>query len=727
MANMSLGDAVLTTSVDLTGLDKGLGEAEGMASTKGAAAGNALGMSMAAGVAAAGAAVVAAIGATIVAATGFAMEQDQSIRNLQATLGLTADEAAELGSVAEEVFLNNFGGSITEASEAVGEVRRQLGDLSDGELQSVTEGAFSIADAFGTEMPETINTVKTLMSQFGLSSQDALDFVTTGFQQGLNSSDDFIDTIGEYSNLFAESGFTASEFFSVMETGLQGGMLGTDKAADAFKEFGLRIMAVGDELVGPEGALRGLMPDGEIARIWDGLKDGSLSVADAYNSIMPILAGMDNAVHQNSLGVALFGTQWEDMGASAMLAINTTTTTMGEMGGATTGLGVQYTSLGAVWETVNRQLLVTIAPIGEAVLALANFALPYLLSGFETMRAGIEVAINAVSAVVHQVIAAVSGVLSGTGTTSVNSWGAVYAAVQGVIGSYIAAIQSIITTVIGAVAAFWQQNGDQIMAWTQATWQTIGSIITLAMQLIQAIVVPIWQAVAAFIAANQDTIVAVLTTAWNNISTIISTVLATIEGIIKIVLAAISGDWGTVWETLKTTTTTIIEGIKTIVESTITGMRDVALGILDSLVSGFGERFDSILSAVTNLGERAYDAGASFINSIRDGIMNTISGLIADARRALQELADLLPGSEPKDPTSPLRGLGARGRAIVENMLPGMSAGFGEMDAAMRDGLSGAADISASRTEFNLTAQYGYQPERRLADDVRMLQLLGDT
>jgi hypothetical protein len=59
-------------------------------------------------------------------------------------------------------------------------------------------------------------------------------------------------------------------------------------------------------------------------------------------------------------------------------------------------------------------------------------------------------------------------------------------------------------------------------------------------------------------------------------------------------------------------------------------------------------------------------------------------------------------------------------------MLPGMDAGFDEMDAVMRDGLAGAADISATRTEYNLTAQYGYQPERRLADDVRMLQLLGD-
>jgi hypothetical protein len=48
------------------------------------------------------------------------------------------------------------------------------------------------------------------------------------------------------------------------------------------------------------------------------------------------------------------------------------------------------------------------------------------------------------------------------------------------------------------------------------------------------------------------------------------------------------------------------------------------------------------------------------------------------------------------------------------------------MDALVRDGLSSAVDVSANAntTNYNLTAQYGHQPERSLRDDVRLLQLM---
>jgi hypothetical protein len=60
-------------------------------------------------------------------------------------------------------------------------------------------------------------------------------------------------------------------------------------------------------------------------------------------------------------------------------------------------------------------------------------------------------------------------------------------------------------------------------------------------------------------------------------------------------------------------------------------------------------------------------------------------------------------------------------------MLPGMEAGFAAMDATMESGLAGAADITTRSTEINVTAQYGYQPERTLRDDLHMLRLLETT
>ena len=69
--------------------------------------------------------------------------------------------------MAQEVFVNNFGESIGDATQAVGLVRQQLGELSDQELQDATQNAFRLADAFGADLPEVLNAVTVLTKEFG--------------------------------------------------------------------------------------------------------------------------------------------------------------------------------------------------------------------------------------------------------------------------------------------------------------------------------------------------------------------------------------------------------------------------------------------------------------------------------------------------------------------------------------------------------------------------------
>lgn len=191
----------------------------------------------------AGVAIVITALATIgAAAFSVASDIQNATVDIQSQLGATGEEAERLGNIAADVWGNNFAGSIGEAADALVLVRRQLGDLSDQELQRATENAFRLSDTFDVEVPESIDAVNTLMSNFGLTSDEAFDFITSGFQRGLNSSDDFLDSIGEYSTQFSSGGASADQFFSLMESGLQGGMLGTDKAADLFKEFRVRIV-----------------------------------------------------------------------------------------------------------------------------------------------------------------------------------------------------------------------------------------------------------------------------------------------------------------------------------------------------------------------------------------------------------------------------------------------------------------------------------------------------
>jgi phage-related minor tail protein len=186
-----------------------------------------------------GSAAIGAIANLASDVVGLSREFDDSSRKIQASLGTTAAETDELSESVEELFSDGF--DVSSATDAIVGIRQNMGDLADDELENVATGVINISDIFGQDLAKTSNAAGALMKQFGLDSQQAMDFVAAGFRDGLNTSDDFLDSIGEYSNQFASLGFTADEFFSIMETGLQAGVLGTDKIADAIKEFGVRM------------------------------------------------------------------------------------------------------------------------------------------------------------------------------------------------------------------------------------------------------------------------------------------------------------------------------------------------------------------------------------------------------------------------------------------------------------------------------------------------------
>jgi hypothetical protein len=144
-----------------------------------------------------------------------------------------------------------------DVSAAASDARTILGGLaSDVDMTALLNDANLLSTRFGVDTADTVAAAKTLMSEFGLSGDEAMNIIISGMEGGLNASGDFLDSIGEYSNLMSDNGFSAEEFFSIMETGMVGGALGTDKAADAFKEFGIRISTGGfgfDPGHGPAG------------------------------------------------------------------------------------------------------------------------------------------------------------------------------------------------------------------------------------------------------------------------------------------------------------------------------------------------------------------------------------------------------------------------------------------------------------------------------------------
>lgn len=308
--------------------------------------------------------LVGSVGGAIAAIPEAAANIEEATARTRTQLGLTREEAEAFRGVAEDLFRDVFGESVEENIQTLATIetifRRIGGTENQEQLRRVAEHAIGIADAFDVDVSESVNAAVTLMDQFGLTVDEAFGFLVAGFQRGLNSSDDFLDTIGEYSGQFSDMGADAGEFFSILETGFEGGVLGTDKVADAFKEFNIRIQ---DDSQATRDALDGIGISYD--ELTAGFADGSVTQIDAAQRVIEKIREIDDPIQQNIIGVALFGTQWEDLTGDVILEVDSQKTKIGELESSVDDLGEQYDTTTTQVEEAFRKWELALIPFGQ--------------------------------------------------------------------------------------------------------------------------------------------------------------------------------------------------------------------------------------------------------------------------------------------------------------------------------------------------------------------------
>ncbi|GBF05841.1 hypothetical protein DAERI_060101 [Deinococcus aerius] len=542
------------------------------------AMGNALGalsgMALAAGTAVAGA-VVAGMGAAV----DIASQAAQGQREFQAQLGVTATEAEKLGEVAKRVFANNWGDSLADAQNGVLAVRQQLKGLSDDDLQRVTEGAYSISDTFGSELPEVANTVKSLMGDMGLSAQEALDFISRGFQNGLNGSDDFLDSIREYAPQFKEAGFSAQEMYSVFETGLKGGVLGTDKVADLVKEFRVRIQ---DGSKTTSDGLKQLGIDSDA--LAKKMATGQVSVADAFNLVIGKLKATKDQNTVMQAGVALLGTQFEDLGQKAVLAIDPAKRGMKDLEGATAQVNERYNTLGSVFQGVWRQVLLQLEPVGKELLDLANDAMP-----------AIKEALSQVGPVASTVV---RFLLDGfrQGREAVGSVAPVFQTVFGVLRSVAAQVLPYVMKALGDLKPVVQSLGPLFSAAFNLVAQLWKTVLQPALRDILPVVSSVFGAVAAAVRG-----------AIGIVTGVINAVVALLRGDLPGAVRALEGAFEAGVKGAVAVFRNLGAGVLNIIRAVAPQMYDAAKQVVAGLLRGIEQGAGQVVQAARNLAGNVID------------------------------------------------------------------------------------------------------------------------
>lgn len=305
-------------------------------------------------------------------------DASQAAGTIKATSEAAGAELEALGNVAREVWENAYGDNMTDAAAVVVAAHKKMRTGSEAELQSMTEKALALQDAFGDGYQEQLNTAETIVKNFGLSWDEAFDFITSGYQKGLNASGDFLDSINEYSTQFSNGGASAEQFFSLMETGLQNGMLGTDKAADAFKEFRVRIQ---DGSATTSQALQMIGLDADA--MGQQMASGSMSAAQAFQIVIERLQQTRDTSTQMQAGVGLLGTQFEDLGNSAVMALDLSKTRMEDLSGAAARLEAQYQTVATAAKGLWREIL-------GGFVDQAQGATRYFVNEIESIREAIQ-------------------------------------------------------------------------------------------------------------------------------------------------------------------------------------------------------------------------------------------------------------------------------------------------------------------------------------------------
>ena len=315
------------------------------------------------------------------------------MKDLQSSIKDVGSQFTEMGKMAVTGLAAISGAAFVGAASSlmrIGDLASTAGTmlqgLADVSMEDVLDDAMLLQRRYGADTQATLSATRTLMTEFGLTSAEATSLITSGFANGLDSSGDFLDSIGEYSNLFADAGLSAEEAFALMRSGLSGGVLGTDKAADALKEFGIRIrelplksLKFTDEEgnVGEVNLFQarleslGFTAD-DFTRIVEGMQAGTYSVGDAFNELLPALNGLDNQLLRNQIGVEFFGTQWEDLGGEAFRSLTTVGDSLQDMGAIAEKERTTIASLGELPALMADKAALRFLPLQNTLVGLIN-------------------------------------------------------------------------------------------------------------------------------------------------------------------------------------------------------------------------------------------------------------------------------------------------------------------------------------------------------------------
>ena len=585
----------------------------------------------------------AAATAVGVAAVKSYTEHEQAVNSMAAATGAAGEELEHLQAAMEGAYQNNFGDSLQDTADAVAMVDRNLKNISPDEIQEATEAALALQDTFEYGVEESTRAAAAITKNFGGSAKEAFSLIAAGAQNGLDYSGELIDTINEYSSQFSKLGFTADGMFQLLQSGADSTAWNLDKVGDAIKEFSIRAIDGSDTTVQAFQDL-GYNANAMMETFAGGGEDANKAFFDVLNTLMD----MDDQVKRDALGVALFGTMWEDLGAEAMQAMADASTAAYDTQGALEQINsVRYNDLESAMQGVKRQAEGILWTIGEQlepyILDGLNFlsatVIPNVQTAVEklggyvqsnviptiktaaqwigenkdmllTLAGAITTAVGAFMAL--RTAGQAAGAIKGIGTvlgTAVKQ-GGLLKTVVGLLGGQFTVIIAIIAAVAGAFVILWNRSEQfrnavmGILGRVQPLLQALGNFASM-----------IWSNLAPALQFVAELILNGLQNAFVTIAPIVENIMGVLTGLIEFLTGVFSGNWEMAWQGICDIISNLVQGLVQIVKLPINAI----IGAVNSVIGAINNCGFTIPDWVPVLGGKSFSINLPTIPMLAAG------------------------------------------------------------------------------------------------------------
>lgn len=483
-------------------------------------------------------------------------QYNKTINDISMQTGAVGEELDDLADIAKDIYKSNLGESFEDVAAAAATAKRNTKLFGD-DLKEVTEGALILRDVFDYDINESTRAAKALMTNFGIDGAKAMSMIAAGAQNGLDFSNELIDSVSEYSVHFKKIGLDADAMFQIFQAGADNGAWNLDKVGDAVKEFSIRAIDGSDTTIAAYDAL-GLNAE-EMMSIFAAGGDDAKA---AFKTVTSALINMDDQVARDAAGVQLFGTMWEDLGVDAVAAMAKAQDGVYDVGGAMDSIAAtKNKSLSGFFEEIKRSVEVAALPAAQnladklyemtpAIQAAMEAAAPYIdrlatgfanlvtggidfianidqtiaaLEPYEPLIAGIATAI-ALYTIATKAAAVAQAIQNGVMAIGTGTAGALAAAMAAVNWPLLAIVAAIGLVVAAGVWLY--KNWDLVKEKAAAFGEYIGNV---------------WNNIKTAAGSFAESVVNAVSSAWNTLTDIITAPFKKALELISSVKNAISG------------------------------------------------------------------------------------------------------------------------------------------------------------------------------------------